>query len=59
MARVAKGASLIKNPVSVAPGFQIENVFVMAGVPKENRCTCDRDAAPAKSGGLLGKLFGR
>ena len=34
MARVPKGASLIKNPVSVAPGFQIENVFVMAGVPK-------------------------
>jgi molybdopterin-biosynthesis enzyme MoeA-like protein len=34
MARVPKGASLIKNPVSVAPGFQIENVFVLAGVPK-------------------------
>jgi len=34
MARVPRGASLIRNPVSVAPGFQIENVFVMAGVPK-------------------------
>jgi molybdenum cofactor synthesis domain-containing protein len=34
MARVPRGATLIKNPVSVAPGFQIENVFVMAGVPK-------------------------
>jgi molybdopterin-biosynthesis enzyme MoeA-like protein len=34
MARVPKGASLIKNPVSVAPGFQIGNVFVLAGVPK-------------------------
>jgi molybdenum cofactor synthesis domain-containing protein len=34
MARVPKGASLVKNPVSVAPGFQIENVFVLAGVPK-------------------------
>ena len=34
MARTPAGASLIKNPVSVAPGFQIGNVFVMAGVPK-------------------------
>jgi molybdenum cofactor synthesis domain-containing protein len=34
MARMPQGASLIKNPVSTAPGFQIENVFVMAGVPK-------------------------
>ncbi len=34
MARVPKGASLVKNPLSVAPGFQIENVFVLAGVPK-------------------------
>lgn len=33
MARIPEGASLIKNPVSTAPGFQIENVFVMAGVP--------------------------
>lgn len=34
MARTPAGASLILNPVSTAPGFQIENVFVMAGVPK-------------------------
>ena len=34
MARIPQGASLIKNPVSTAPGFQVENVFVMAGVPK-------------------------
>ena len=34
MARVPKGATLIDNPVSKAPGFQIGNVFVMAGVPK-------------------------
>ena len=27
------GASLIENPISKAPGFQIENVFVLAGVP--------------------------
>lgn len=34
MARIPKGASLIDNPVSKAPGFQMGNVFVMAGVPK-------------------------
>jgi molybdenum cofactor synthesis domain-containing protein len=34
MAYVPKGASLIENPVSAAPGFQIENVYVMAGIPR-------------------------
>jgi molybdenum cofactor synthesis domain-containing protein len=33
MARVPDGAILIANPVSGAPGFQLGNVFVMAGVP--------------------------
>jgi molybdopterin-biosynthesis enzyme MoeA-like protein len=34
MAMIPKGATLINNPVSGAPGFQIKNVFVMAGVPR-------------------------
>ena len=34
MARIPDGGVLIDNPVSIAPGFQVENVFVMAGVPK-------------------------
>ena len=33
MTRIPEGASLIPNAVSAAPGFQIRNVFVMAGVP--------------------------
>ncbi|MCK0151818.1 molybdopterin-binding protein [Marivita sp. S6314] len=33
MARIPDGATLIENPVSIAPGFSIENVHVMAGVP--------------------------
>ncbi|MEO0766954.1 MAG: molybdopterin-binding protein [Pseudomonadota bacterium] len=33
MARVPDGATLIENPVSVAPGFTLGNVHVMAGVP--------------------------
>jgi molybdenum cofactor synthesis domain-containing protein len=34
MARIPEGAELIDNPVSKAPGFKLDNVFVMAGVPK-------------------------
>lgn len=33
MARIPEGASLIENPVSIAPGFTLQNVHVMAGVP--------------------------
>lgn len=33
MARIPEGASLILNPLSQAPGFRLDNVFVMAGVP--------------------------
>ena len=33
MARIPDGACLIDNPVSIAPGFSLENVHVMAGVP--------------------------
>lgn len=34
MARIPTGATLIPNPVSAAPGFNIENVYVFAGVPR-------------------------
>ena len=34
MARIPKGAELIENSVSAAPGFSIGNVHVMAGIPK-------------------------
>ncbi len=33
MARVPEGATLIKNVISAAPGFMLDNVIVMAGVP--------------------------
>jgi molybdenum cofactor synthesis domain-containing protein len=45
MARVPDGASLIRNSVSTAPGFQIGNVFVMAGVPMIMRAMME-DVAP-------------
>ncbi len=34
MARTPEGAALIENPVSTAPGFRIDNVYVLAGIPK-------------------------
>lgn len=34
MARIPDTAILIDNPVSVAPGFTVQNVHVMAGVPR-------------------------
>lgn len=50
MAQVPKGASLIDNPVSKAPGFWIENVLVMAGVPKIFAALVD-SALPFLKGG--------
>lgn len=47
MAHVPEGATLIDNPVSIAPGFQIGNVFVLAGVPAICRAMFD---------GLRGRL---
>lgn len=46
MARVPDGATLIKNSVSTAPGFQIGNVFVMAGVPMIMRAMLEESVAP-------------
>ena len=34
MARIPVGGALVKNPVQGPPGFQIGNVFVLAGVPQ-------------------------
>jgi molybdenum cofactor synthesis domain-containing protein len=45
MARIPQGGILIRNSVSAAPGFQLENVFVMAGVPLIMRAMLE-DVAP-------------
>jgi molybdenum cofactor synthesis domain-containing protein len=52
MARVPIGASLIKNSVSTAPGFQMANVFVMAGVPMIMRAMME-DLAPRLRRGVV------
>ena len=51
MARVPRGATLIDNPVSKAPGFQIGNVFVMAGIPKVMNAMMEQ-LTPRLSGGV-------
>lgn len=51
MARIPDGASLIRNPVSAAPGFQIDNVFVLAGVPSIMRAMLD-DVEPRLNRGV-------
>lgn len=41
MCYIPEGATVIENAVSIAPGFKIDNVFVMAGVPSIMRAMVD------------------
>ena len=52
MARIPDGARLIDNPVSVAPGFSLENVHVMAGVPSVFQAMV-ASVLPGLTGGAL------
>ncbi len=52
MARIPFTATLVKNTVSTAPGFQIGNVFVMAGVPMIMRAMME-ELAPRLSRGRI------
>ncbi len=53
MARTPEGATLIANPVSTAPGFRVENVHVMAGVPKIMQAMMDSIAPTLKGGAKI------
>ncbi len=50
MATMPRGATLIDNPVSTAPGFTIGNVHVMAGVPRVMQAMW-ANLAPTLAGG--------
>ncbi len=50
MATMPRGASLIANAISIAPGFSIGNVHVMAGVPRIMQSMFD-SLAPTLAGG--------
>jgi molybdenum cofactor synthesis domain-containing protein len=52
MARVPEGGSLVKNPVQGPPGFQMGNVFVLAGVPAIMRGMLE-DVGPRLEGGAV------
>ena len=50
MTNTPEGATLVENGISVAPGFQVENVYVMAGVPQVAHAMIDW-LAPRLEGG--------
>ncbi|MGC1467642.1 MAG: competence/damage-inducible protein A [Pseudolabrys sp.] len=53
MARIPAGAALVYNKVSGAPGFWIENVITMAGVPAIMQAMLDEVAPKLKTGTRL------
>ncbi len=53
MARMPRGASHIRNPVSTAPGFTIGNVHVMAGVPSIFQAMLDTLLPTLETGTVL------
>ena len=50
MAHTPEGATLIENPVSRAPGFRVENVHVLAGIPAVMRAMFESVAPTLRSG---------
>ena len=53
MARIPVGADLIDNAVSKAPGFQLGNVIVMAGVPSVMHAMLDSVAPTLQVGARI------
>lgn len=53
MARTPKGATLILNPVSAAPGIKIDNVHILAGVPEIMRAMMEGIVATLRHGPAL------
>ncbi|WP_377299371.1 competence/damage-inducible protein A [Rhizobium sp. SGZ-381] len=53
MARMPRGARHIANPVSTAPGFIVENVYVMAGVPQVFQAMIDNILPELQTGAKM------
>jgi molybdenum cofactor synthesis domain-containing protein len=53
MARIPEGGSLVKNAVQGPPGFQIGNVFVLAGVPMVMRGMMDDVIPKMRTGAVV------
>lgn len=56
MARIPHGANLVSNPVSGAPGFQMENVFTLAGVPQVARAMLEDIGPRLRTGAVVHKV---
>ncbi len=50
MARIPFGAELVENKISVAPGFKLDNVVVMAGIPSVMQIMLDSVTPRLKTG---------
>jgi molybdenum cofactor synthesis domain-containing protein len=53
MTRMPVGAELVLNKISAAPGFRIENVIVMAGIPQVMQAMLDDIAPRLKTGAKM------
>ncbi len=53
MARIPRGADLIANTISVAPGFMIGNVIVLAGVPDIMQVMLDDVTPRLRTGAII------
>lgn len=50
MTKMPEGAEIIANPISIAPGFKIGNVYVFAGIPNVMRAMFDNIKHSLKGG---------
>ncbi len=50
MARLPAGSELVENKISIAPGFKMENVIVMAGIPNIMQVMLDAVTPQLKTG---------
>ena len=53
MARIPNGAELVENSVSITPGFMLENVIVLAGVPSIMQVMLDAVAPKLQRGAVM------
>ena len=53
MVMLPEGAEAIANPISTAPGYYIDNVYVMAGIPNVMQAMFDSICANLKGGAIL------
>ena len=53
MARIPTGADLVENPISTAPGFMLENVITMAGIPSIMQVMLDQVTPRLRKGRMM------